>query len=309
MEAERKELIAFHGNHKVKELYLTKVKEIVAANKCFPVKDDYIMPEQGRYNAIQASVELEAVGDMYKYRSNYETMFRIETELGIPLWLAHLEDAIFNILNTYDAIKWPTKFLEAIPVGADLELVRPRFLHWLLVDERSGILQLIDGKYDYKDEYTTKVRKAISQVAGVLKRWFETGRIDEAARSVAEAAAYSAAKSALSVKEVEDSAPPPKAWSRRWSAWLAEYAADSAAKSAAYKSMAWSAGLAVRQASHAWSTVSAVAKAAAAEEAQIATVRGVWSAASASEAMISSTAERLLQMLSEAPVKRVWKDH
>jgi hypothetical protein len=148
------------------------VKEIVAANKCFPVKDDYIMPEQGRYNAIQASVELEAARDMYKYRSNFELWFRIETELGIPVWLAHLEDSIFNLLNTDDAIRWPTKFLEAIPAGADLELVHPRFLHWLLVDERSGILQLVDGKYDDKDEYTTKVRKAISQVAGLLKRWF-----------------------------------------------------------------------------------------------------------------------------------------
>ena len=57
---------------------------------------------------------------------------RYPVELGVPEVLAYLEDAIFEGLPKSDANAWPELFLDAIPVGADLSLVWPRFAIWLL---------------------------------------------------------------------------------------------------------------------------------------------------------------------------------
>ena len=59
--------------------------------------------------------------------------------LGIPEQLAYLEDAIFEALPSSQAMEWPRRFAKAIPDGADLSLVWPRFAVWLLVDPENGV--------------------------------------------------------------------------------------------------------------------------------------------------------------------------
>lgn len=59
---------------------------------------------------------------------------RYETELGIPVQLAWLEDAIFEALPIKKAVEWPVRFLVAIPVGADLAWVWPRFAAAVITD-------------------------------------------------------------------------------------------------------------------------------------------------------------------------------
>ena len=57
-----------------------------------------------------------------------------EPRFGIPQMLARLEDTIFEGLPNADAMRWPVRFMSAIPVGADLSLVGWQFLHWLVGD-------------------------------------------------------------------------------------------------------------------------------------------------------------------------------
>src|SRR6185295_6764033 len=57
-----------------------------------------------------------------------------ETQLGLPVFLAYMDEHIFESLPPKDAVLWPLRFIEAVPVGVDLELVFPRFMHWLLSD-------------------------------------------------------------------------------------------------------------------------------------------------------------------------------
>ena len=38
-----------------------------------------------------------------------------------------------------------TPFLEAIPVGVDLEPVKPKFLRWLMTDKVHGVVQRAEG--------------------------------------------------------------------------------------------------------------------------------------------------------------------
>jgi len=57
-----------------------------------------------------------------------------ETELGLPEWLARLEDVIHEGLSLPQAKLWPAAFLAAIPVGVDLALVKWRFGAFLMRD-------------------------------------------------------------------------------------------------------------------------------------------------------------------------------
>jgi hypothetical protein len=81
---------------------------------------------------------------------------------GIPVVLAHLEDRIFEGLSAEDARAWPERFLSAIPVGADLSLVWPRFALALLTDETHGVRRLAPEGSD--------ARKAINAVAALFTR-------------------------------------------------------------------------------------------------------------------------------------------
>jgi hypothetical protein len=104
-----------------------------------------------------------------------------ETEIGVPQVLARLEDYIFEGLATDEAKRWPLRFLAAIPVGADLSMVWPRFAVWLLREElkshdKGGHCEKVAALYD----------RWISGVKPPVEEW-------RAARS---AAAYYAAADA-----------------------------------------------------------------------------------------------------------------
>ena len=49
-------------------------------------------------------------------------------ELGIPEWLARVEDTLFEGMSFEKSKTWPKDFLEAINVGADLEKAKAPFL-------------------------------------------------------------------------------------------------------------------------------------------------------------------------------------
>lgn len=55
-----------------------------------------------------------------------------ESVHGIPEWLTRVRDAIFEGLPSPKNIQWHYDFVEAIPVGADLEAVKPKFLIMIL---------------------------------------------------------------------------------------------------------------------------------------------------------------------------------
>jgi len=44
--------------------------------------------------------------------------------IGVPAWLAFLEDTIFENLDIEDAKKWPMRFSEAINPGAELDSIK-----------------------------------------------------------------------------------------------------------------------------------------------------------------------------------------
>ena len=130
---------AYHGSSQLKSEYLSRVMAHQAADEI--VKGRYW--EGGKGCAVGCTVH-----------SSEHAAY--ETELGIPRVIARLEDGIFEGLSNEEAKLFPTQFLEAVPVGADLSGVFCRFMHWLLVDEIDGVIKFARSE---------KSKKAISRVA------------------------------------------------------------------------------------------------------------------------------------------------
>ena len=142
-----------------------------------------------------------------------------ETEFGIPESLAHLEDFLFEKMPNDKAQKWVAEFIRAIPVGADLSLVAPRFIASTLRD----LLKIKEVKAD-KD-----VAKSVLDIAILWEKIVAGEVVEKTVWSAALSAAKSAAKSAA--ESAAESAARSAALSAALSA--AESAAESVARSAA----------------------------------------------------------------------------
>jgi hypothetical protein len=138
---------------------------------------------------------------------------RYEAELGLPVWLAYLEDHIFEQLPNEVSRTWPRRFAEAIPVGAVVEdRVLARILHWLLASEAFGVRQVTED---------VKTRGYIDVIATV----FDAEANGVATADQREAAAWAA----------RDARAAWDAWAARdaWAAWDARDARDARAAWAA----------------------------------------------------------------------------
>jgi hypothetical protein len=107
-----------------------------------------------------------------------------ETDLGIPMVLARLEDGIFESLPKDLALTWPERFLAAIPVGVDLMPAFNGFMHWLLVDATDGVIRFAK---------TDRVRTAIRNVADLYARRIKGDEPTKEEWRAAADAAYAAA--------------------------------------------------------------------------------------------------------------------
>lgn len=117
-------LKAFHNDPEIKKKYLDRITAHAAADEI--IKGKYW--ENGKGCAVGCTI----------HSSDHASY---ETELGIPQVLAGLEDGIFEDLKNDLAKTWPLRFLEAISVGADLSNIWPKFAHWMILDEKYGVIQ------------------------------------------------------------------------------------------------------------------------------------------------------------------------
>ena len=113
---EAAEIKAFHGDPDLKSKLLTRI----AAHE----KADAIA--QGAYERWNGNVKRCAVGCSLRDlsdRGNPPNDWHAEMErvLGVPAWLAHLEDRVFESLPFEDSKIWPRRFSEALPVGVNLD--------------------------------------------------------------------------------------------------------------------------------------------------------------------------------------------
>jgi len=193
-------------------------KDFVSELKIHQAADNFLKGtywENGKGCAVGCS--LKSVSKLKDIDLNgFNSHVDYETHLGIPEWLARLEDTIFENVSDDRSKLWPVQFGEAINEGSDLDKVKTPFLIYIL---ESCLDSMSSLKYD-ETEFPY-VKKAVD---GSVKAVTEMIRCHRDGADLS--AAWSAAESAASA-----------AWSAAWSA--AESAAASAAESAA--SAAWSA--------------------------------------------------------------------
>src|ERR1019366_7858428 len=97
---------AFLNDSKVKAKYIKRVKE-------HRIADELIKGATGQ----------EGKGCAGWCTLNNYNHKAYETELGIPEWLARVEDTIFEGLPDDRAQVWPEQFLKAIKIGKDLNKI------------------------------------------------------------------------------------------------------------------------------------------------------------------------------------------
>jgi hypothetical protein len=257
---------AFHGDPAIKEKYLARLKAHHAA--------DEIIQGVGYEGTHGCAVGCTL--NAYDHRA-------YENELGLPKWLAHLEDQIFEGLPPVEAQRFAVDFLEAVPVSANVEKVR-----WLLAVRRHTRDR--DRLMENPESYAKECVVAIDQVIAYCESQI-AGSATESAASAA------AAESAASAAAARSAAAAESAWSA-WSAAAESAAAESAAaESAAAESAAAESAAAESAAWSAWSAARSAARSArsAAESARSA-------AESAAESdHFKWEAETLLELLRNAP--------
>ena len=125
---------AFHNDIKIKAKYVNRVMAHAKADRL----TQGIGWRNGKGCAVGCTLE------------NYDHK-QYETELGIPEWLARLEDGLFEGMEKKYAMKWPSAFLKAIPVGANLARVRKQYVIYLIKENINILESLLTGAKEFKN--------------------------------------------------------------------------------------------------------------------------------------------------------------
>jgi len=173
------------------------------------LRGTYSKMEGKKFKGCAVGCSLESVSRLKKIKLEYGDHSRYQDLLGIPLWLARVEDTLFEGISLERSKSWPVEFAQAINSGADLEKVKSPFLCFVL---RSTL-----DKFDHS-EYP-EILKAINTVLNL----YESGEKDPKKFKAAawavwdvSAAALPAAKTAASAADVSD----PSSWTvRPWECW------------------------------------------------------------------------------------------
>ena len=174
---------------------------LIARAKQHRVADEYV---KGTYQKKAATFKGCSLGctvfDINQEKGlsgNIHDYVFLADQLDVPEFITHLQDRLFERLETELSNHWTERLLTAIPVGADLRPVLPVFL-----------LSLLDGLPPQKG----KVKAAIEGVKQVLLTWDKTGQVDAA----------EAAEAALAAIEATEAARVA------WATWAAAMAAEAA---------------------------------------------------------------------------------
>lgn len=154
-------------------------KEFVKELRAHQKADDFI---KGSYwngsKGCAVGCSLESIKRTKKIELSESDHAQYPTLLGIPEWLARVEDTIFEGLPLGRSKSWPVEFAKAIPENVDLEKLKGPFL--ILVLERT-LTTFDHKKYPY-------VKSAIDGSIALWKRT-DIGSDDFKAAARAEARA------------------------------------------------------------------------------------------------------------------------
>lgn len=183
-------LLSYKNDVKLKKSFVAEIEKHRKADQI--IKGTY-GEENGKWRGCAVGCSIHSLNRMQgkTYSTSDHSVY--EKALGIPEWLARLEDTIFEGLPIEEAKKWPTKFSKAVPVGVNLNPVKWRFCAFILKENIERVLKL-----KIKDSLKEQVVKAIQGVLSLHENAIKTGIWDESAARSARSAAWSAESAARS---------------------------------------------------------------------------------------------------------------
>ena len=179
---------AYHNDPRIKAMYLARVEAHRVADQ---IEKGYYW-QKGKGCAVGCTI----------HSSDHATY---ETELGIPMSLAYLEDRLFEMQSNAAAMAWPEQFLQAIPVGADLSHVADHLMLWLMeyvtpfANARAlPVIQRVQSLYERKvrgamptpDEWRAAYASANAAAAASADASADAAAVDAAAYAAYAAYAY-----------------------------------------------------------------------------------------------------------------------
>ena len=135
---------------------------------------------------------LESIARAKNIKISFDDHSQYPIHLGMPVWLARLEDSIFENLPMERAKLWPVEFIEAINPGSDLDQAKVPFL--LAVQKKN--IEILDSCIFYAVNFPMVAgairtsRAAVVEVIRCLESNLNLSTAWGAARSAAWSAAY-----------------------------------------------------------------------------------------------------------------------
>jgi hypothetical protein len=191
-------LVSFNGDENLKKMMLEETVKHRKADAI--VQGRYGDSKEENFKGCAVGCAIHSLNARLGKNYNNSDHSVYEKELGLPEWLARIEDTIFEGLPVSDAKKWPEQFIEAIPVGVNLESVKWKFCAFILKEniERTLSLKISD---DLKKQVVDSIRGVLSLHENAIETGVWNESAAESARSAARSAAESAAESARSAAE------------------------------------------------------------------------------------------------------------
>ena len=172
------------------------------------IKGAYKNTDKEYFQGCAVGCSLKSVADIKKIQIKTDNHLEYETHLGVPEWLARLEDMLFENLPNELSKTWPVRFSEAINEGSDLDKIKAPFMIYLMEENLKSIYSVVYDADKFKD-----VKNAIDLTRSAINQMIVAHKSgDENQLSAASSAASSAAESAASA-----------ASSAARSAWSAAY--------------------------------------------------------------------------------------
>jgi len=182
-------LRAFHGDQGTKDKLLERIgahEQADAIARGFYWEQD---EDEGDYRGCAVGCSLHDPGQAPLNRDGEGLHALYPERLGLPEWLAHLEDRLFEGMPAEAAMTWPRRFAEAIPVGADFDGLADRLAIRRLKEE------CLPLSGHWPESVKARVVASIEQTIAALE-----GKGD---REAAWSAAWSAESAAWSAESAE----------------------------------------------------------------------------------------------------------
>ena len=177
---------AYHDNPKLKQDFLAELRRHQAADAF--VQGTYgETDDTGTFRGCAVGCSIQSLNTIQHRQIQRDDHGSYAVTIGIPEPLAYLEDRIFEGLPVKQAKQWPLRFAGAITPGADLSLVIPRFMAWLMED---------------LEQYATDdVKPVLRQVGSLYQHVIDGGTVSDNEWERAAQAAAQAAQAAQAAHE------------------------------------------------------------------------------------------------------------